>query len=189
VSHDPKRRRRSGEAKQKAWEEEKRIRDDADRKEREEQDRLAKEAQDKRDAAAKLVREAQDKAARARTAAGREKADREAKEAQERADAQAKLDQEKAIADEKARQDQLAQKIIDTRSSVAAAVPGKVAGVANRVEYKYEVTDLAALYEANPFFVKLTPNDAAIKSALKQLRDDQKIPGLTWRKEAAVSIR
>ena len=94
--------------------------------------------------------------------------------------------QEQAAA---ARQEQLARDIATVRESAAVAAPGKVAGIAVRSEIEFEITDLQALYEAAPYLVTLTPNKAAIKGALKSLREDQSLPGLKWWRKAAVSVR
>jgi hypothetical protein len=65
----------------------------------------------------------------------------------------------------------------------------KPAGIATRSEVKFEVTDIVALYEANAAFVLLSPNNAALKAALKQLPEGQTLPGVRHWREAAVTVR
>jgi hypothetical protein len=157
--------RKAEEARQRAYQEEQRIRREADEKERQ-----AKEA------AEREQRELAAKAERARTEGGRARAEAEARLAQERADreAQERADQERAA-------------IVETRVAVAAATPAKPAGVATRPEVCYEVTDLTALYEAAPYLVTLTPNVSAIKAALKGLTGEQKLPGVKhWIEQRAI---
>jgi hypothetical protein len=49
--------------------------------------------------------------------------------------------------------------------------------------------DIVALYEAAPYLVTLTPNNAALKSALKGLQKGQSLPGVKHWEEAAVTVR
>jgi hypothetical protein len=144
-----------------AWQEEqRRIEQEAQQKAWAEEQRLRREAEE---------REAWEEASKSFSAAAPDEA------AQEQAAA--------------SRHEQLARDIATVRESAAAAAPGKVAGIAVRSEIEFEITDLQALYEAAPYLVTLTPNKAAIKGALKSLREDQSLPGLKWWRKAAVSIR
>lgn len=155
----------AAEARQRAFEEQERI-----RKEAEEKQRLA-------DLEAKRVQdELAAKEARARSDAGKARAAEEA----ERARLQAEKDRQ--------------QREMDANHAAAQAarvvpVVVKPTGIATRSEVKFEVTDVLALYEANAAFVILTPNNAAIKAALKQLPEGQSLPGVRHWKEAAVTVR
>lgn len=126
----------------------------------------------------------------------REAAERERAAQAEAAKLQAQADsktaeklRQKAEAEAKAREERLARDIAATRESAVATVAPKLDGISGRKKYAYEVTDLVALYEAMPALVKLSPNDAAIKGHLKQLRPDQTLPGLKWWIEHGVAVR
>jgi hypothetical protein len=177
------------EAKQKAWAEEQRLLRVA-REQQEEADRIARQQEADRQAQAQAVIDAANaKAARARTDAGRAKAEAEAAAVQLRANEQAAEAKRKADAAEESREKALTESIAATRSQVALATPGKIAGVSNRRNPKYEITDIRALYEAAPFMVNLTPNDAALKSAIKGLADGQTLPGVRHWFENSVAVR
>ena len=84
-------------------------------------------------------------------------------------------------------EDKATMKIIETRVAAAQAIPAKPAGLATREEICFEVTDALALYEAAPYLVTLTPNNAAIKGALKGLTGEQRLPGVRhWREQKAI---
>ena len=70
-----------------------------------------------------------------------------------------------------------------------AVTPARVAGPAVRREMLFEVTDLAALYRAQPLLVTLSPNNAAIKAVLKNLPDGATLPGVHHWTEARASVR
>jgi len=79
------------------------------------------------------------------------------------------------------------KEIVDTRVSAAAVMPAKPAGLSTREEICFEVLDLVALYEAAPYLVSLTPNNSAIKAALKGLTGEQKLPGVRhWKEQKAI---
>jgi hypothetical protein len=63
--------------------------------------------------------------------------------------------------------------------------PPKVAGVQVRTTWKYEVTDIAALFAARPDLCTIEPNAAAIRAELPK---DKPIPGLrAWTESNATS--
>lgn len=75
---------------------------------------------------------------------------------------------------------------VTARVAVAAAAPVKPCGVAVREVWKFEVTDLAALYKARPDLCVIEPNGPLIRETVKV---NQSIPGLRIWKEAGASIR
>jgi hypothetical protein len=75
---------------------------------------------------------------------------------------------------------------IEARVAVAAAAPVKPRGVAVREVWKFEVTDLAALYKARPDLCVIEANSPLIRETVKV---NQTIPGLRIWKEAAASTR
>lgn len=148
--------RKIEEARQKAYEEEQRIRREAAEKERQAEE-----------AARKQREELEAKETRARSAKGAEKARLE----QEAAAAKAEKERlERDAANEKA--------IIAARTAHVATIAPKPAGVATRAEICFEVENITSLYEAAPYLVTLTVNAAALKAALKGLSGDQKLPGV-----------
>lgn len=155
----------AAEARQRAFEEQERI-----RKEAEEKQRLA-------DLEAKRVQdELAAKEARARSEAGKARAVEEAEKA--------RLQAEK---DRQTREMEANHAAAQAARVVPVVV--KPAGIATRSEVKFEVTDIVALYEANAAFVLLSPNNAALKAALKQLPEGQTLPGVRHWREAAVTVR
>lgn len=79
------------------------------------------------------------------------------------------------------------EQIAETRAAVVVAE--KPTGLATRTEVCFEVEDVVALYEANPAFVILSPNNAALKAALKALPADKHIPGVRHWREARSFVR
>lgn len=77
--------------------------------------------------------------------------------------------------------------IAEVRASVMTAAP--VAGTATRENVCFEITDIVALYEAAPAFVILSPNNAAIKAALKAVPKGKSLPGVRHWTEAKAIIR
>lgn len=150
---------------QKAWEDEQRIKREADEKARIEAER------------ARLETEALEaKASRARSA---EKAAEWTKKADQR--------EEQSRTDAAAHVAKTEQAIVDTRVAAAAITPVKPEGLATRSEVCFEVTDIQALFEAAPFLVTLAPNNAAIKAAVKGLASGQTLPGVRhWRENKAI---
>jgi hypothetical protein len=125
----------------------------------------ARRAQELRDAEAKRQREADELAEQQRK-------DRETREAQEEQDRwnKAALESSRAV-------------------ELASKPANKIEGIAVGSEIKFEVTDIVALYESAPYLVKLEPNNASIKSALKQLGKDQTLPGVRHWREAKTVVR
>jgi hypothetical protein len=155
------------EIRRKAWEEEQRIL------------RAAQEAEEK--AAAE---------ARAKAAALALKESRARSEAKA-ADyaAQAEAAQLMADAEAEARQKQVEQEMLANRVNALSKIAAKPEGIATRKEIRFEIMDIVALYEAAPYLVTLTPNNAALKSALKGLQKGQSLPGVKHWEEAAVTVR
>lgn len=175
------------EARRKAWEEEQRIRREAEAKERAEQERLAAEQRARELAAMKVQADLEAKAARARSEAGRAKAMAEAEAARVKAEADAKAAEEQARIDGMKRDEAEALAIGKAHASAAVVQQAKPSGVAARREVEFEVVDIVALYEACAPLVKLEPNTAAIKAALKQLPEGKTLPGVRhWFRTSAV---
>ena len=155
----------ANEAKQKAWEDEQRIRRDA-----EEADRAAKAKFDAQQA------ELERKQAVARTP---ERAEGYADEAVTKQLAAQQAQERRDLDTE--------QRIVAARVSAVATLPPKTAGIATRKEIRFEVTDIVALYEAAPYLVSLVANASAIKNALKGLQPGQSLPGVKhWTENVAI---
>lgn len=176
------------EARRRAWMEQERIRLEAEAKER-----AAREAAEKaeREAAEKARAEQaalEAAASRARTEAGRSRREAELKAAQEAAEAAraAREMQEKADA-EKRRQEAEAASLRATQAVVPA--PQKFAGISTGSNLCFEVTNIVELYESHPMFVLLSPNNAAIKAALKTLPEGTSLPGVRHWREAKAIVR
>lgn len=173
------------ELRQQAWREEQRIKREAEEKERAAQIEAMRIADEAAAAARKVQEELAAKAARARTEAGKQKALEEAETARIAAE-QAEQARQAAEAEAAQRREQIAvQSVIDTRVAVAAVAPVKQSGVSTRRNPKFKVVDIAKLYEACPFMVKLEPNNAVILAAIKNLSADQHLPGIEHWFEAA----
>lgn len=196
-SYDIEQKRLAEVARQEAAREERRIREEAAAKERAEAERQEKLAAQARAEVARqqaaIKAEADAKAARARTEAGRERAAKGAEAAALRLAEQAKQDaieaEAKAQREAKARFEEEARKVAETRSAAVAIAAKKPKGTATREDIKFEVLDIAALYEAAPYLVTLSPNNQGIKAALGNLRPDQSLPGIKWWKEASTITR
>lgn len=130
-------------------------------------------------------------------AAERAKADKLRREAQDEADRLAREAQKAALAADRAtnsgdadRTQQVAAaaetKAIEARVAVATIAPTAPAGVAVRQNWKYEVTDIKALFKARPDLCVIEPNAEAIRA---QIPHNQDIPGLRIWQEAKASIR
>jgi DNA polymerase III alpha subunit (gram-positive type) len=87
------------------------------------------------------------------------------------------------------RDEAMQQDIIALRTTAQASAGERPTGIATRTSIKFEVTDIKALHAAHPFLVTLSPNNAAITSALKTLRDGEAIPGVRHWKEATAIVR
>jgi hypothetical protein len=130
-------------------------------------------------------------------AAEQRKADKLRREAQEEADrlareaATAARAAERATTEGQAEQAQQAAavaevKAIEARVAVAEIKRDGPGGIILRQPYKYEVTDINALFKARPDLCVIEPNGAAIRA---QIPHNQNIPGLRIWQEAGVTIR
>lgn len=146
-----------------------------------EEERLAAEREAKRKAdeeAARLAREAQAAIDAAKNAEEAERIKQRAVEAAERA----KAEQERAaIAAEEAAKARAAQ----VMNAPVKAAP-KIAGVSVRPVWKFEVTDIRALYAARPDLVLLTPMVRDINAAIA---DGVEIPGIKAWQESEARVR
>ena len=70
--------------------------------------------------------------------------------------------------------------------AVAAIVPIKPEGVAVRSLWKFEVTDINALFKARPDLCVIEPHNANIRA---QIPYNQSLPGLRIWQEAKASVR
>lgn len=71
------------------------------------------------------------------------------------------------------------------QTAAQAVVPSAPAGTQLRKDWKFEVTDIHALYKAHPELCTIEPNNAAIRAVIKT-RD---LPGVRRWQDAKVSIR
>lgn len=186
ASFQAEQKRKEEEARRLAWQEQERIRLDAEKKVREAREKAEAEERERQ----RKAREEQDKLRaavdRARSEEGRAKREQELKEAQERAERERieREDRERQEA-EKRRQETAAASA--KAASAVVPVAKKIEGVAVGSEIKFEVTDIEALREAHPMFVLLSPNNAAIKAALKTMAEGKSLPGVRhWRKAKTV---
>jgi len=166
------------------------------RKAAEEQDRIYREAEQKRldeaeaaravEAAAKAKQdELALKASRAKSEERRAVLEAQAAKAKAKAEADAVIEAKRI----KAEKDREAQEMAATHVAVAMAQPVKAAGTALRMETKFEITDIYALFDAVPGMVILTPNKAAIKAQIKTLPEGASLPGVKHWQEAKTTIR
>lgn len=196
-AYDLEQKRIAEEKRIEAQREERRIRDEAARVEREEEERQAKLRDQARREVERQQKEiafaAEAKAARARTEAGRERAAQEAErlrlELEDKALREAQELERVALEQQKVRDDEEARKVAATRESAFALTANKPKDTSTSEVIKFEVTDIVALYEAAPYLVRLEPNVAALKSALKGLHGDQKLPGVKHWFEATTITR
>jgi hypothetical protein len=165
-------------ARRDAWEKEQAIRREAEAKERAEQERLAAEQRTRDEAARAAQKEAEAKANRARTEAGRAKALAEAEAARIKAEADQKAADARALAEGLKRDEQTALAIGAAHAGANAVALAKPQGVSARRDVEFTVEDVHALYEACPVLVKLEPQRAMIKAALKNLSEGQSLPGV-----------
>jgi len=151
-----------------AWHEEQRI-----RREQEEKDRVAREAADAEEE--RLAKELE--AAKS-------------PEAKETAAIALETAQANHSQDDMARQTETVELVVAVRQE-AVAIPEarKPVGISTRMNMKFEVKDPVALYKAYPLLVKLVPQDALIKAALKNLLPGQTLPGVQHWEEAAAIVR
>lgn len=81
------------------------------------------------------------------------------------------------------------QAIVEVRQNVIATRPVKQEGIATRKVIKFEVENIAELYDAAPYLVSLTPNTAAINQALKGLQKGHRLPGIKHWEEVSAIVR
>lgn len=181
-------RRIEEEARRKAREEEQRIRREAEEKQRAAEE-AARREREAREALARAEQERLEKlAAQARTEVTRQKRQAEMEAAKKRAEEERLLsDQRRREAAEKAREE---AEIASARAQGAAmsVVKAKPSGIAARKDVQFEVSNIQELYDAAPAFVLLSPNNAAIKAALKAMPEGQSLPGVKhwWESKAIV---
>lgn len=97
-----------------------------------------------------------------------------------------KLELEIAAEQERQRQSTLAAEKARAQSQMVTA-PSKVSGLVGKDVWKFEVTDLKALYAANPAFCRLEANTSAINDAMRTgLRE---CPGLRIYSEFKSEVR
>jgi hypothetical protein len=179
-------------ARQEAWEKEQavirenqRIQREADekaRKEQAERDRKAREEQAALEAkAAKAAEfgsaEALAKAQAALAAQQAEKAKQDAEAARARAAADEARDKAAFEAQAKA------------KAAALAVYAATTTGISTRREVVFEVTDITALYESAPYLVLLSPNNSAIKAALKNIPEGKSLPGIKHHYEDRAVVR
>lgn len=141
-----------------------------------EEERKRREAEEARAAeAARIEAKRAAEAAKIEEALQAKLAAAETEKARERAEAQAE-----------ARLEKLGDKAAGQYASLAPApVAQKVEGVATRREWKFEVVDVEALHAAYPHLVRLVPEVAAIKAALRG--GTVNLPGVrAWQETQAV---
>lgn len=171
-------KRKADEIKAKALAEEKRLWDEAqdvERKKKEEADRIAKAEELKAKAEAAAL---EAKAARARTEAGKAKALEEAERSRFNAELAAGERAKKEEAERKERLETAGRQMVAARTEGMTVQASSPAGVSTRQEICFEVTDIVALHGAAPYLVTMAPNNAAIKTALKGMPKDAKLPGV-----------
>lgn len=128
--------------------------------------------------------------------AQRRKAEREREEA-EREQTAAVVDMQREQAEAVASGDvdaadaaraKAADRIAASQIALANAEGPKPDGVITKTSWKFEVTDISALYAARPELVNLTPNNAVIRAAIKS-GNGKAIPGLRIWREAGAIVR
>ncbi len=124
-----------------------------------------------------------------------EKLAAEKRAADEAAAARKKTEDAKAAADltakneAEAHQNKVENQIATNRVAASSIAVAKPAGVGNRGKIIFEVKDIQALYENLPALVTLTPNEPAIRNALKQLREGEALPGVEHWREHTATVR
>jgi hypothetical protein len=137
------------------------------------------------EAAARKQAELEEKASRARSAERRAEFEAQAAKVKEAAEAAAAEAAAKADAEVEA----TIEKVAEQRLVASGAARTKIGGTALRMEVKFEIEDIYALYEAAPGLVILSANNAAIKAQLKNLPAGASLPGVKHWKEAKTTIR
>lgn len=162
-----------------------------------EQERIAEEVRRKAwEEEQRILRAAEEEEARANAEKAKQLEALALKEQRARSDAkaadyaaQAEAAQLMADAEAEARQKRVEAEMLANRVNALSKIAAKPEGIATRREVKFEITDIVALYEAAPYLVTMTPNTAALKSALKGLQKGQSLPGVKHWEEAAVTVR
>jgi hypothetical protein len=180
--------KKAQEARQKAFEEEERIRREAAQKEAtalalkaEEEAKIAREAEEKAQAAILKANSATNARDRDRALAQADKARQEAEKRQMEAD-------ERFTKEQKARDEAEAQRVGQARQFVHIAAPA-VQGVSSRKVPKYEVLNIHEVYQHNRTLCKIEASDAAVKAAIKSLAPGESIPGLRVWWETTATVR
>lgn len=124
------------------------------------------------------------KAEKERQEAARVQAEAVAEMQRKQAAAAAAGDEEAA---DKARAE-AAEKIADAQINLANAEGPKPEGIVTKTAWKFEVTDIEALFKARPELVVLEPNNAAIRAVVKA-SNGKAIPGLRIWQEAGAIVR
>ncbi len=81
-----------------------------------------------------------------------------------------------------------ADKIAESQLSVIAAEGPRLDGITTRTSWKFEVSDIKALFAARPELCIVTPNNAAIRAVVKA-SNGAAIPGLRIWQEAGAIVR
>lgn len=195
-AYDMEQRRKAELERQKAAAEEERIRKEAADKQKAVDD--AKIAADKKAAdalaaeTARIKAEADAKAARARTPEGAQRAIAEAAKQIETVTQQAEIKAVERVEAAETKKDQVFETAVVATAqarSYVLATPAKPKDTSTRNKPCFEITDIVALYEAAPYLVNMTPNTAALNSAIKGLRGDQTLPGVKHWFEASTITR
>ena len=81
-----------------------------------------------------------------------------------------------------------ADKIAESQMAVIAAEGPRLDGISTRTSWKFDVTDINALFSARPELCVVTPNNAAIRAVVKASKGAA-IPGLRIWQEAGAIVR
>jgi hypothetical protein len=81
-----------------------------------------------------------------------------------------------------------ADKIAESQLALEQAEGPKPTGIVTKTAWKFEVTDIAALYAARPELVVLSPNNAAIRAVVKA-SNGKPLPGVRCWQEAGAIVR
>ena len=81
-----------------------------------------------------------------------------------------------------------ADKIAESQLAVVAAEGARLDGITTRTAWKFDVSDINALFTARPELCIVTPNNAAIRAVIKANRGAA-IPGLRIWQEAGAIVR
>ena len=81
-----------------------------------------------------------------------------------------------------------ADKIAESQLKVIEAEGPKADGIVTRTSWKFDVTDISALYKARPELCVISPNNAAIRAIVKA-SNGAAVPGLRIWQEAGAIVR